>query len=160
MAYVPGFSYDIFLSYASDNLDEKLSTFVANLRRLLRVELGRDFSDEHGIFFDKKELNLAPTAWKEKLRTSAASTAILVPILSPSYATSDFCAKELEWFQDNPPLDWPAVNQTIYRICPVSWYAIEPELLNQVASDIRGAQEQRQLSADELARKLANGLRM
>jgi len=37
---------------------------------------------------------------------------------------------------------------------------IEPDLLNQVASDIRRAQEQRELSADEFARKLANGLRM
>ena len=165
MAYVPGFTYDIFLSYASDNLDEKLGVFVADLRRLLRVELGKGFSDEHGIFFDKKELNLAPTAWNEKLRTSAASAAILVPILSPSYATSDFCAKEWEWFQDKPPLDWPAGDQTVYRICPISWYPIEPGLLNQVASDIRRAQRdirdaQREPSPDELARKLANGLRM
>ncbi len=161
MAYVPGFAYDVFLSYASDNLDEKLGAFVADLRRILRVELGRDFSDEHGIFFDKKELNLAPTAWKEKLRTSAASAAILVPILSPSYATSDFCAKEWEWFQDDPqPLEWPAGDQKVYRICPISWHPIEPGLLNQVASDIRRAQEQRELSADELARKLASGLRM
>jgi hypothetical protein len=158
MAYVPGFTHDIFLSYASDNLDEKLGAFVADLRRLLRVELGKDFSDEHGIFFDKKELNLAPTAWKEKLRTSAA--AILVPVLSPSYATSDFCAKEWEWFQDDPPLNWPAGDQAVYRICPIAWYPIERDLLNQVASDIRRAQEQRELSADELARKLANGLRM
>jgi hypothetical protein len=160
MAYVPGFTYDIFLSYASDNLEEKLGAFVADLRRLLRVELGGDFSGEHGIFFDKKELNLAPTAWKEKLRMSAASAAILVPILSPSYATSDFCAKELEWFQDNPPLNWPAGDQTVYRICPMSWYPIEPGLRDQVASDIRRAQEQREPSPDELARKLANGLRM
>jgi hypothetical protein len=159
-AFVPGFTYDVFLSYASDNLDEKLTAFVTDLRRLLRVELGKDFSDQHGVFFDQKELNLAPTAWKEKLRKSAASAAILVPILSPSYATSDFCAKELEWFQDNPPLNWTAGDQTVYRVCPISWHPIEPELLNQVASDIRGAQEQRQLSVDELARKLANGLRM
>ena len=122
MAYVPGFTYDIFLSYASDNLDEKRGTFVADLRRLLRVELGQDFSDEHGIFFDKKELNLAPTAWKETLQTSAASAAILVPVLSPSYATSEFCAKEWEWFQNDPPLNSRSGDQEVYRICPLSWY--------------------------------------
>jgi hypothetical protein len=56
MAYVPGFEYDIFLSYASDDLDDKLRTFFNDLRISLRRDLGKEFSDEHGIFLDRNEL--------------------------------------------------------------------------------------------------------
>ena len=163
-AYVPGFEYDIFLSYASDDLDDKLKALFADLKLALRRELGKDFSLAHGIFLDKDELNHTPTAWKDKLKQSANSAAILVPILSPTYATSDYCAKEFEWFCENPPptkpLTWPAGNQNIYRICPISWRPIDPDLLAQLASDIRRAQEDRSPSAEDLALKLANGLRM
>ena len=103
MAYVPGFEYDIFLSYASDDLDDNLKTFFNDLRVALRRQLGKDFSDEHGIFLDRSELNQSPIAWKEKLKKSAGSAAILVPILSPTYATSEFCGKEWEWFRENSP---------------------------------------------------------
>jgi hypothetical protein len=163
VAYVPGFEYDIFLSYASDDLDDKLKALYAELKLALRRELGKDFSNERGIFLDKDELNHSPIAWKEKLRQSAGSAAILVPILSPNYATSDYCAKEFEWFCENlpsKPLTWAAGNQTVYRICPVSWRNIHSDLLAQLASDIRRAQEDRTLSADDLVLKLANGLRM
>src|ERR1700761_5248491 len=106
MGYVPGFEYDIFLSYASDDLDDKLRSFFAELKLALRRELGKDFSNERGIFLDKDELNHSPTAWKEKLKNSASSAAILMPILSPAYATSEYCAQELEWFCEEARLDW------------------------------------------------------
>jgi len=135
MGYVPGFQYDIFLSYASDDLDDKLRALFADLGLALRRELGKEFSKEHDIFLDKDELNHSPIAWKEKLRRSADSAAILVPILSPAYATSDYCAKEFEWFGEKPPLDWPAGDQSVYRICPVSWRPINKDLVDQLASD-------------------------
>ena len=163
MGYVPGFEYDIFLSYASDDLDDKLKALFADLKLALRRELGKDFSNERGIFLDKDELNHSPIAWKEKLKQSAGSAAILVPILSPAYATSEYCAKEFEWFCENPapkPLTWPAGNQTVYRICPVSWRPIDQDLLAQLASDIRRAHEDRSPSVEDLVLKLANGLRM
>ena len=162
-AYVPGFEYDIFLSYAGDDLDDKLRALFTDLKLALRRELGKDFSPDRGVFLDQAELNETPIAWKEKLKQSAGSAAILVPILSPTYATSEYCAKEFEWFCENSAaksLTWPAGNQTIYRICPVSWHPIYHDLLAQLASDIRRAQEDRNPSAEDLALKLANGLRM
>jgi len=77
MRYVPGFEYDIFLSYASDDLDDKLKALFADLRLALQRELGKDFSNERGIFLDKDELNHSPMAWKEKLKQSAGSAAPL-----------------------------------------------------------------------------------
>ncbi len=96
MAYVPGFEYDLFLSYASDDFDERLAGLIQELRLYLRRELGKDFSQDRGIFLDRNELNYTPVAWKQRLAEGARSAAILVPIVSPAYATSDYCAKEWE----------------------------------------------------------------
>jgi hypothetical protein len=62
MAYVPGFEYDLFISYASDDFDSKLDGFVQDLRGYLRRELAKDFA-EHGIFFDRQELNGDPGSY-------------------------------------------------------------------------------------------------
>src|SRR3954447_7988870 len=160
MAYVPGFEYDIFLSYASDDLDDNLKTFFNDLRVALRRQLGKDFSDEHGIFLDRSELNQSPIAWKESSRNPRVQRRFLFPYFHPRMQPPSFCGKEWEWFRDNPPLEWIAGNQTVYRVCPVAWREIEPELREQVAPDIRRAQEDRSLAAADLALKLANGLRM
>lgn len=159
MAYVPGFEYDLFLSYASDDFDERLAGLVRDLQVYLRRELGKDFSQDRGIFLDRNELNYTPVAWKQRLAEGARSAAILVPIVSPGYATSDYCAKEWEWFAEHPPLLWPTGTETVYRICPVRWRALDQDLLEQLAPEIRAAQEDRTLSAEELGLKLANGLR-
>jgi hypothetical protein len=50
MGYVPGFQYDIFVSYASDDLDDKLRALFADLAPALRRELGKEFSYKSGIF--------------------------------------------------------------------------------------------------------------
>jgi hypothetical protein len=159
MAYVPGFEYDVFISYASDDFDDKLDNFVQDLRIYLTRALGKDFS-EHGIFLDRQELNIAPAQWKQKLRQSVKSAAMLVPILTPSYANSDYCAKEWEWFYEERPLSWKAKTETVFRVCPVHWRSIDAELLKQVSPEIRSAQEDRTLSAEKLGLKIVNGLRL
>jgi hypothetical protein len=159
MTYVPGFSYDLFISYCSDDLDDKLTGFIRDLRLYLRQELGREFSDKN-IFFDRVELNITPVAWKETLRTSAGSAALFVPILSPGYATSEYCAKEWEWFSEEHPLRWNTGTETIYRICPVLWRQIHPELLAQIPPEIAAAQQRQSPRAEDLGAVVANGLRL
>jgi hypothetical protein len=160
MAYVPGFEYDLFISYASDDLDESLKGSLKELRVYLRRELGKDFDPEHGIFFDHDELNLTPVQWKEKLRDSAKSAAILIPILTPSWASSAYCAKEWEWFLENPPLTWRAGSEKVYRVLPLKRREIPSDVLEQIPKEIRSAQEQRSLSVEELGAKLASALRL
>src|SRR5262249_46955134 len=129
------------------------------LRVCLKQQLGKD-SSERDVFFDRQELNLKPIQWKHELQESARSAAILVPILSPSYATSDYCAKEWEWFRENRALNWEAGTETVFRVCPVQWRTIDVELLKQLSREILSAQEHRTLSVEDLAAKLANGLRL
>src|SRR5579862_8371344 len=100
MPYVPGFQHDVFISYASDNYDPQMAQFVAELRSYLRQELGKQITEE-SVFFDQQDLNRTPTAWKEHLKRSAGSTAILIPLLSQSYAESEYCWKELESFSES-----------------------------------------------------------
>jgi hypothetical protein len=160
MAYVPGFEYDLFISYASDDFDDTLKGFIQGLGVYLRRELGKEFDIERGIFLDRDELNVTAVQWKQKLRDSAKSAAILVPVLSPSWASSEYCAKEWEWFNENSPLDWRAGTETVFRVCPVRWREMHSDMLEQIAEEIRSAQEHRSLSAEDLGAKLANALRL
>jgi len=159
MTYVPGFEYDLFISYASDDMEDTLEAFVRDVRVYLKRQLGKEFS-ERSVFFGRQELNITPVQWKKKLQESAKSAAILIPILTPGYATSEYCAKEWGWFRENPPLDWNAGTEIVFRVCPVRWGAIDDDLLKQLPQEMRSAQEHRTLSVEDLGVKLANGLRL
>ncbi len=159
MGYVPGFQYDVFISYASDDYDDRMAQFVRDFRVSLKRGLGKLFDDQF-IFFDREELNRTPLEWRRKLEQSAGSAAILVPMLSPSYATSDYCAKEWEWFRNETPIRWQTGREEVFRVCPVKWSDVDEETLTQVSADIRAAQQQRSASVDELVPKILNGLRL
>lgn len=159
MAYVPGFRYDVFVSYATSDDDGRLAQFVEDIRKYLSAEFGKLFPNE-SVFFDRNDLNRTPTEWKRNLEQSAGSAAILLPILGPGYATSDYCASEWEWFCEGHPLRWPVGTETVYRVCPIAWRPLDEEMRGQIAPEIRAAQEQRSFSIEELGRKIANGLRL
>jgi hypothetical protein len=161
MSYAPGFRYDLFISYASDDYDERMALFFRELRVYVARELGKLFTED-SVFHDRQDLNRTPVEWKRTLEQSVESTAILVPFLSPSYATSDYCAKELEWFSEDrdQPLRWKAGSEEVYRICPLLWRALDDVTVQQLAPEIRAAQEQRTASVEELGGKIANALRL
>src|SRR5262249_46521618 len=146
-------------SYASDDFDDTLKSFIQGLRVYLRRELGKEFDVERGIFLDRDELNVTPVQWKNKLRDSARSAAVLLPVLTPSWASSPYCAKEWEWFLEDPPLSWPAGTETVFRVCPLRLRDLDSDIVRQIPEEIRSAQEQRSLSAEDLVAKLANALR-
>jgi hypothetical protein len=102
MSYVPGFRYDLFVSYASeDNVDGWVEKFETQLTGELSRLLGRPFSSK-AVFLDKSRLRVGQ-AYPEELDESARDSAFLVVLLSPSYATSDWCARERHMFQDRLP---------------------------------------------------------
>jgi len=161
MAYVPGFHYDLFVSYATEDCDERMVKFINDLRLYLVRELGKLFT-EHSIFFDRTELSQRPANWVQELEKSAGATAILVPLLTPSYATSAWCAREWGCFQGSGhPLNWKAENnQTVYRVLPVSWHPIDKQTFKQLDPRIQVAQQQRTTSIEELGAKLAEALKL
>jgi hypothetical protein len=165
VAYVPGFQYDLFVSYAASKDDSRLSQFVDDLREYLAEELGKTLFTRESVFFAPQDLKRTPTEWKKNLQHSAESAAILLPFLSQSYAGSPYCAKEWEWFCEEHPLRWKAGTEEVFRVCPVQWRSLDEEMLQQLAPEIRDAQwslmdAQQPLSVEELGSKIASGLRL
>jgi hypothetical protein len=102
MSYVPGFRYDIFLSYASeDNVDGWVEKFQEQLTGEITRLIGRPFS-ERTVFFDKLRLRVGQ-AYPEELDNCARDSALLVALLSPNYINSDWCSRERSRFQDRLP---------------------------------------------------------
>jgi hypothetical protein len=107
MPYVPGFQYDVFISYASENnRDSWVKFFYDVLTDELEQLLGRQFLSKY-VFFDKTKLRVGQS-FPKMLETGAEASALLIPILSPSYLTSDWCDRERRAFYRLQPEAVPA----------------------------------------------------
>src|ERR1017187_8970578 len=103
MAYIPGCRYDLFISYASeDNREGWAEQFANALGQELGDLLGRQFVPKDSIFLDKRKLEVAQS-FPAELRDAARASAILIPILSPYYVTSEWCNRERREFFSKLP---------------------------------------------------------
>jgi len=102
MPYVPGFEYDLFLSYASgDNQEHAVEEFAGVIEKHISDNLVNCFSPQEKIriYFDRERLaSKTAVNWEEHLKAAASSSAFLVPLLSPNYLSSTYCSKERDWF--------------------------------------------------------------
>jgi len=102
MPYVPGFEYDLFLSYASgDNHERAVEEFAAVIEKHISDNLVNCFSPQEKIriYFDRERLaSKTAVNWEDHLKAAASSSAFLVPLLSPNYLSSMYCSKERDWF--------------------------------------------------------------
>jgi hypothetical protein len=108
MPVVPGFTHDLFVSYAHLN-NRPLSTedrgwvteFVETLRNLLEQQ-SRDFT----LWEDKRLVS--GELWDETIPEAVQSSAVLLVVFSPSWIDSSYCRKELELFrgQRHPAFGW------------------------------------------------------
>lgn len=103
MAYVPGFQYDIFISYRQvDNEFGWVTKLDETLRSMLHRH-ARPSKDEtpwkYEIFRDKREIG-GNQPLPEVIHDAATSSAALVIVMSEDYLATDseWCARELEAF--------------------------------------------------------------
>lgn len=81
MAFVPGYKYDVFISYAQqNNEDEWVSHLRHELKRLVYSKLGHKGDD---FFFDAKLDRHGSTS--TELFEAVASSAVLLVVLSDAY---------------------------------------------------------------------------
>ena len=117
MAYVPGYEFDIFVSYAHvDNaaIEPADHGWVDALIRILERDLGMKMgrSDAYSIWRDTQSLrgNHQITGHiPQQVKTSA----VLLAVLSPGYLASKFCLQELQSFLergDKDPFAAPVCN--------------------------------------------------
>jgi hypothetical protein len=95
MAYVPGCSVDVFISYAhNDNKDG----WVTRLKERLATELGSFLTDRVQVWFDDR---IRPGVYfQQEIQDKLRNTPIFIAVVSPSFLESPFCMQsELEWFQ-------------------------------------------------------------
>jgi hypothetical protein len=167
MPYIPGFDYDLFLSYASgDNHRGAVEDFVGVIQEHISDNLVNCFSPQEKIriYFDRERLATKTAVnWEEHLRTAASSSALLVPLLSPNYLSSAYCSKERDWFVTQPHVG---------RGCPFSVVGWLPIGQSPVPSEFDKAErhpassswlatlppEDRMKSASEFALKLRDAL--
>lgn len=103
MAYVPVCHHDLFISYASEsNREGWVEQFADALAQELVDLLGRQFVPEESVYLDKHKLEVAQS-FPERLTTAARASAVLVPILSPLYLTSEWCNRERTAFFSQLP---------------------------------------------------------
>jgi len=105
MPYVPGFDYDLFISYAAaDNDQGVVEQFVETLVKQISDNLVNAHSKEKvRVYFDRQRLaTQIGFNWEEQLKAAASSSAILVPLLSPNYLSSHYCDQERGWFGTQP----------------------------------------------------------
>ena len=99
MAYLNDYEYDIFISYShvdNETLSTKEAKWVDQFHRALEVRLNqvlgkkvaiwRDIDQGGATYFDKETMDLL------------GRVALLIPIITPSYITSDWCKRELDAF--------------------------------------------------------------
>ncbi len=102
MAYVPGYEYDLFVSYSHDDDfafgreagGGWVTDFHAGLEARLKQILGARSAQ---VWLDKKRLS-GEWALDDKIRGDLEKTAAFLAIVSPLYLTSSYCKDEREWF--------------------------------------------------------------
>jgi hypothetical protein len=95
MAYVPGYTGDVFISYA--HLDDR-DGWVTEVKSKISSRLTADLADEPEIWFDADRLRTGDI-FKQKIHDDLSNTLILLAIVSPSFIQSEFCIdQELDHF--------------------------------------------------------------
>src|SRR5436305_2486160 len=95
MAYAPGYTGDVFISYAHrDDADG----WVTEVKSKIASRLTADLAGEPEIWFDADRLRTGDI-FKQEIHQKLSNTLILLSIVSPSYLQSEFCIeRELNHF--------------------------------------------------------------
>jgi len=133
MTYVPGYQWDVFVSFANNDNDAArmedrwVSRFVEELKIGIRTWLGA--ADKLKVFFEKDSIpaNLKlPT-----LLDYARNSAIFIAIVSPSYVRRDWPLDELTAFCESGD-----TSDRLFAIecLPAGDYALFPGILRDIAA--------------------------
>jgi MinD-like ATPase involved in chromosome partitioning or flagellar assembly len=88
------YSYDIFISHDESTLD-----WVIEFREALKQELAGLGGQDISIFVDVREIRTG-ASWAEHVSNTLGKSKLLVAIVTPRYATSQFAQKEFQTFKD------------------------------------------------------------
>jgi hypothetical protein len=85
--------YDVFVSY-----DTTMAEWVVDFVERLKAELAMLRSDPPRVFIDVKEIQVGEL-WADRLGEALLRSKVLLAIMTPRYATSQFASQEFEAFR-------------------------------------------------------------
>jgi len=89
--------YEFFLSYKSDDWDDYMKAFLEDVRSAVGRRTKRARDDDF-VFLDKGEIELGQN-WLPRLLDGLQNSNVLVVMYTPRYFTSEWCGREVEFFQ-------------------------------------------------------------
>src|SRR6476620_6761508 len=102
MAYISGYTYDIFISYAHLDNDKLwgqtagwIEQFYTDLNILLSRRIGKPEAVK--IWWDNKKLD-GSKVFDQSIAEGIKQSAVLLCLTSRSYLQSEYCQKELNLF--------------------------------------------------------------
>lgn len=102
MAYIPGYTHDIFISYAHlDNLampgkqEGWIELFYQSLKLKLAQRIGK--MDAVNIWWDSKKLD-GSKLFDNTIEEGVRNSAIMISLISSGYLQSEYCKKEIDLF--------------------------------------------------------------
>ena len=107
MGYIPGFDYDIFITYShTDNINiEDEEGWVEQFYKILRISLWQSIgTEEIKIWWDDKRMD-GGVIFDDAIAEGIKKSAILLCLNSPSFLNSNYCKKELELFYNTAKYD-------------------------------------------------------
>lgn len=99
MGIVPGFEYDLFISYAHANNETDTvgdPGWVTDLHKTIQIRLGESGLGKPAIWRDTS--GLEGRALDQGLQAALHASAVFVGVLSPAYLASAYCMAELREF--------------------------------------------------------------
>ncbi|HMG88907.1 MAG TPA: hypothetical protein VK589_02570 [Chryseolinea sp.] len=141
---LPGFEYDIFISYRHN---DNRSGWVTDFVNALQEELAATIKEPLSIYFDRNPHDgLLETDSVNKSLEGKLKCLIFIPIISQTYSDSksfawqhEFCAFNKLSQQNQPGRDIKLVNGNVTsRILPVKIHDLDPEDKTAIENEIGG----------------------
>ena len=109
MAYIPGFTHDIFISYAHGDDRAWIGAFVARLN----TELDRRLGIKTAIWIDADD-NRATRDFSKEIPDSVRASAVFLMLASPTYIRSAYVDEECRIFWN------PVCSESSVSVTPVT----------------------------------------
>jgi hypothetical protein len=103
MAYVPGFDYDIFISYAHVNdqaADARREGWVAQFQRHLEMQLSTLVGRKDLVKVWRDPVLDGNQLFDSTIKDRINRSAIFLSLFSFGYLHSNYCLQEMQWFFD------------------------------------------------------------
>ena len=141
MAYVPGFHFDVFISYAhldNDPFGPANERWVDVFHKALCTGVAQHLGVRPEVWRDPRLDRIGE--FPAEIEARLAASAVFLPIFSPAYLASDWCRREFETFRRNADEPGGPRVENKLRIVKVVKTHVARDALPESVSNVLGYQ--------------------